>query len=86
MRDALWLLWDKKRVRRFCGAPKIFDCSVVNACHGLQHLILLLVQALLHGQSFRNVDIDHLSGPRADHAVGLALGAFGSLGLKNRTS
>lgn len=58
MRDALWLLWDKKRVRRFCGAPKIFDCSVVNACHGLQHLILLLVQALLHGKSFRNVDID----------------------------
>ena len=74
MRDALWLLWDKKRVRRFCGAPKIFDCSVVNACHGLQHLILLLVQALLHGKPFRNVDIDHLAGPRADHAVGLALG------------
>ena len=59
MRDALWLLWDKKRVRRFCGAPKIFDCSVVNACHGLQHLILLLVQALLHGKPIRNVDIDH---------------------------
>lgn len=45
----------------FAAHPN-FDCSVVNACHGLQHLILLLVQALLHGKPFRNVDIDHLAG------------------------
>lgn len=64
MRDALWLLWDKKRVAPLLRRTQNFCCSVVNACHGLQHLILLLVQALLHGKSFRNVDIDHLSGPQ----------------------
>ena len=58
----------------FAAHPNFFVHSVINACHSLQYLILLLVQAFFHGKSFRNINIDHLSGLRADHAVGLALG------------
>ena len=67
-------------IKNGCAAkaahPNFFVHSVINACHSLQYLILLLVQAFFHGKSFRNINIDHLSGLRADHAVGLALGQY----------
>lgn len=48
--------------------------SVVDARHCLQHLVLLLVEPLLHGKALGDIDVDHLTGPRADDAVRLAVG------------
>ena len=54
--------------------PVVCAFSAADAGHGLQYLILLRIESLLHGKALEDVDIDHLSGLCADHAVGLALG------------
>lgn len=61
---------DRISVGAFAGKGR---GSVTDTGHSLHRFILLRIETLLHGKSLDNVEIDHLTGLRANDTVRLAL-------------